>query len=329
MKVQRVKGGRKMIEVYRTNENTGVIEKEDKIVKGSWINLYNPSKEEIMKIIKETGVDKGFLEDSLDSEERSHIDIEDDQVLVSINVPAYDKSGKKIETKKYTTVPLGMVIVRDDYIITVSSEKLDILSGITNKKPITGEFATYKKSRIIFQVLYKVAESYITYLDRINRDIENFEEKLGRTMKNQELVQLIYFQKSMIYFDAALKSNHTVMERLKRGKIIKLYDEDEDILEDATIENRQALEMVSTYSEVLNGMIEVFSTIVSNNLNIVMKFLTSITILLAVPTLISGLMGMNLEFPFSTNVIGFWWVMIACIATTILTWVLLKKRDMM
>lgn len=317
-----------MIEIFKTNDVLKKIEKVEKIEKGVWINLCLPTEEEINYVIEKTGVDRGFIENSLDTEERSHIDIEEDQILVSINVPIKERSAKSTKVRRYTTIPLGMIIVRDDYIITVSSEKLDVLKNISSERIILGEFATYKKSRIVFQVLYKVAEEYIMFLDIINRDIEKFEDKLEKTMQNQELVKLIHFQKSMIYFDAALKSNQSVMERLKRGKIIKLYEEDEDILEDAAIENRQAMEMVTTYSEILNGMIEVFGTMVSNNLNLVMKFLTSITILISVPTLISSILGMNVAFPFATGVIGFWIVMGISVLATVLTWVYLKKKDL-
>lgn len=317
-----------MIEIFKTNDELRKIEKVDKMEKGVWINLYAPSTEEINHVIKATGVDKTFIENSLDIEERSHIDIEDDQILVSINVPVRERSAKSTKVRRYTTIPLGMIIVRDDYIITVSSEKLDVLKNITNSRIILGEFATYKKSRIVFQVLYKVAEEYIKFLDIINRDIEKFEDQIEETMQNKELVKLIHFQKSMVYFDAALKSNQSVMERLKRGKIIKLYEEDEDILEDAAIENRQAMEMVTTYSAILNGMIDVFGTMVSNNLNLVMKFLTSITILISIPTLIASILGMNVVFPFATGVIGFWIVMGVCIIATLLTWIYLKKKDL-
>lgn len=319
-----------MVEIFKTNDSLRKIEKVDVIERGVWINMCNPTQEEIEYIIDNTGADRTFIENSLDTEERSHIDTEDDQVLVSINVPIKEMTSKASKVKKYTTVPLGMIIVRDDYIITISSEKLKVLNNITSERIILGEFATYKKSRIIFQVLYKVAEEYIRFLDIISKDIERFEDKIEKTtMQNKELVKLIHFQKSMVYFDAALKSNQSVMERLKRGKIIKLYDEDEDILEDAAIENRQAMEMVTTYSAILNGMIDVFGTMVSNNLNLVMKFLTSITILISVPTLIASILGMNVTFPFSTGVYGFWIVMGVSILSTILTWVYLKKKDLM
>ncbi len=319
-----------MVEIFKTNNSLKKIEKVEIVEKGVWINMYNPTQDEVNFVVDKTGVDRGFIENSLDTEERSHIDTEEGQVLISINVPVKEMTAKSAKVKKYTTIPLGMIIVRDDYIITVSSEKLKVLNNITSEKIILGEFATYKKSRIVFQVLYKVAEEYIRFLDVISKDIEKFEDKIEKTtMQNKELVKLIHFQKSMVYFDAALKSNQSVMERLKRGKIIKLYEEDEDILEDAAIENRQAMEMVTTYSAILNGMIDVFGTMVSNNLNLVMKFLTSITILISVPTLIASVLGMNVTFPFTTGVIGFWVVIALSILATVLTWVYLRKKDLM
>lgn len=315
-----------MIEIFKTDDKTRRLEQTEKIEKGVWINMCAPTEEEIEYIISKTGADKSFIEDALDKQERSHIDTGDDQVFISVNVPVSEKSTKY---SHYNTMPLGMIIIKDDYIITIATEELEVLRNIRSERLILGEFVTYKKSRMIFQVLYKVAEEYIIYIDRINSDIEKFEHKLERNMENKELLKLIYFQKSMVYFDAALKSNQTVIERLRRGKIIKLYEEDEEILEDSAIENRQAMEMVTTYSAILNGMIEVFGTMVSNNLNIIMKFLTSITILISIPTLIASILGMNVTFPFATTVIGFWGVMVVSAIVTVLVWKFLKNRDMM
>ncbi len=315
-----------MIKILKTNEKTKELEKVKVIEKGCWIKLFEPTKEEINLVIEETGVDRTLIEYALDIEEISHIDTEEDQVLISINVPVLEKVSKR---KTYTTLPLGMIIVRDDYFITISTEKLDILDTITTQKVVLGEFSTYKKSRIIFQILYMAAGDYIRYLALVNKDIEKFEDKLDRTVQNEELMHLISFQKAMIYFDTALKSNQTVMERLKRGKIIKLYEEDEDILEDANIENRQAMEMVATYSQILNGIIDVFGTMISNKLNTVLKFLTSITILLAVPTLIASIVGMNVVFPFETTTVKGFYIIISfsVIVTAFCSW-FLRKKDM-
>lgn len=316
-----------MIKILKTNEKIKKLEEVTTIEKGVWINLYAPTREELDFVIDKTGVDRTLIEYALDVEESSHIDTEEDQVLISINVPVLEKVSRR---KTYTTLPLGMIIVRDDYFITISTEKIDILDKVTTERIILGEFSTYKKSRIVFQILYKSSEDYIRYLALVNKDIEKFEDKLEKTMQNQELMHLISFQKTMIYFDTALKSNQTVMERLKRGKIIKIYEEDEDILEDSSIENRQAMEMVATYSQILNGVIDVFGTMISNKLNIVMKFLTSITILIAVPTLISSILGMNVKFPFDTITNkGFYAVILVSILVTGISTLYLKRKDML
>lgn len=188
---------------------------------------------------------------------------------------------------------------------------------------------TNKKSRFVFQILFQVAEDYIKYLTYINKDLEKFETKMKRTMSNEELLKLLNFQKTMIYFNASVKANQVVLERLKRGKSIKLYEEDSETLEDTIIENRQAIEMIVTYSEILNGIIEIFGTMVSNNLNNVMKILTSVTLIISIPTMIASFMGMNVEFPFPTNIVGFLGVMGFSILVTIVCGLFLKKKKLL
>lgn len=163
----------------------------------------------------------------------------------------------------------------------------------------------------------------------INKDLEKFETKMKRTMSNEELLKLLNFQKTMIYFNASVKANQVVLERLKRGKSIKLYEEDSETLEDTIIENRQAIEMIVTYSEILNGIIEIFGTMVSNNLNNVMKILTSVTLIISIPTMIASFMGMNVEFPFPTNIVGFLGVMGFSIFVTIVCGLFLKKKKLL
>ena len=245
------------------------------------------------------GVDARLLNYTLDTEETSHIDTEEDGLLVSINVPTTEKCKSGY---MYTTIPLGMLVVRDDYFITISSDSLNVYERLKRQKGIVGEIATYKKSRLIFQILYITSVDFLRYLSVISKELDKFEEKLDKTITNTELLKLVTYQKTMIYFNTSLKTNQSVMERISRGKHVKIYDEDEDILDDAAIENRQAIEMASTYSDILNGMTDVYGTIVSNNLNNVMKFLTSVTLIMTIPTLISSIMGMNVVFPFVTNV---------------------------
>lgn len=315
-----------MIKILKNTEENKALKELDKIEVGCWIDLEKPTEKEIDYVIKSTGVDETLLKYALDEEETSHIDTEDDQILVSINMPITERNKRG---KVYTTMPLGILVVRDDYVITISSEKFSLLDMLSRKKTIVGEIATYKKSRLAFQLIYITSVEFLRYLTYISRDMEKFEDNLTKSMSNKELLNLINYQKSMIFFNTALKTNQAVMERLRRGKLIKLYEEDEDILEDAVIENRQAMEMATTYSEILNGMTDIFGTVVSNNLNNVMKLLTSITLIISIPTLIASIMGMNVTFPFNTGVYGFYGVVGITTIITILVAIWLNKKDML
>ncbi len=315
-----------MIKILKNTEQDKKLKELEKIEKGCWIDLVRPTEKEMAYVIKETGVDETLLKYALDEEETSHIDTEDDQILVSINMPITEKNKRG---KVYTTMPLGILAVRDDYVITISSEKFSLMDMLSRKKTIVGEIATYKKSRLAFQLIYITSVEFLRYLTYISRDVEAFEDNITKTMSNKELLKLINYQKSMIFFNTALKTNQAVMERLRRGKFIKLYEEDEDILEDAVIENRQAMEMAATYSEILNGMTDIFGTVVSNNLNNVMKLLTSITLIISIPTLIASIMGMNVDFPFNTGVNGFYGVLGITAVITVIVTIWLNKKDML
>lgn len=314
-----------MVNIYITNPVSGKLDKIKEPIKGCWINMVKPTEKEIQSICQKVGVEEHLLRYPLDIAEKAHIDIEDDAVLIVVDSPFTEYvDGLKV----YTTLPIGMILVRDDIFITISQEQIDCIKGIL-KRDNAYKIHTDKKSRFVFQLLYDIAQDYIRYLTYINKDLEVFESQMEKTMRNKELLKIMKFEKSMIYFNASVKGNQVVLEKLNRGKAIKLYEEDEDILEDTLIENRQAIEMIGTYSEILNGIVDVFGTIVSNNLNIVMKILTSITIIISLPTMISGIMGMNVDFPFNTGVAGFWGVVGISLIVTLIATIWLKKKDMM
>lgn len=314
-----------MINIYKTNVKTGFIDSIEKPVKGCWINLVKPTDKEISDIAKLVNIEEHLLRYPLDIAEKAHIDFEDDAVLIVVDSPATEYKKKK---KYYTTLPLGMILVRDDIFITISQVNITSVDQIlNNSKPYLVE--TQKKSRFVFKILYNMAQDYIRYLTYINQDLENFENKMEKTMSNEELMNILNFEKTMIYFNASVKANQVVLEKLNRGKAIKLYEEDEDILEDTLIENRQAIEMIQTYSEILNGITDIFGTIVSNNLNNVMKFLTSITVIISLPTMISSFLGMNVDFPFRTDIIGFICVIVVSILITVLATLWLSKKKML
>lgn len=315
-----------MFKIYNTDIETNRIEEIKEFKKGSWISLVNPSEVEIRKVCENVNIQEDFIRDALDYEEKARIDTEEDDgtILFVIDVPVIEKSE---ENDIYTTMPLGMIVVRDDFFITVSLKKNKVIEDFEKRK--IKNFQTYKKTRFIFQIFYLNSSYFLNYLKQINKETEIAEYILKNSMKNKELLKLLSLEKGLVYFTTSLKSNEIVMEKTMRGKIIKLYDDDEDILEDAIIENRQAIEMSQIYSNILNGTMDAYASIISNNLNGVMKFLTSITIVLAIPTMISSFWGMNVNLPFQNSPIGFSiMIVIAIITTLAVTW-WLKRRDML
>ena len=315
-----------MLKIYNTNVETNKLEEIKEFRKGSWINLVNPSENEIKKVCESINIQEDFIRDALDYEEKARIDTEEDDntILFVIDVPIIEKSE---DNDIYTTMPLGIIVVRDDFFITVSLRKNKVIEDFEKRK--IKNFQTYKKTRFIFQIFYLNSSYFLNYLKQINKETEIAEYILKNSMKNKELLKLLSLEKGLVYFATSLKSNEIVMEKTMRGKIVKLYDDDEDILEDAIIENRQAIEMAQIYTNILNGTMDAYASIISNNLNGVMKFLTSITIVLAIPTMISSFWGMNVQLPFENSPMGFIiMVLIAVILTLVVTW-WLKRKDML
>ena len=315
-----------LLKIYNTDLETNEFREIKEFKKGSWINLVNPSENEIKKVCENINIQEDFIRDALDYEEKARIDQEEDDntTLFVVDVPIIEKSD---DNDIYTTMPLGMIVVRDDFFVTISLKKNKVIDDFEKKK--IKNFQTYKKTRFIFQILYLNSSYYLDYLKKINKETEIAEYILKNSMKNKELLKLLSLEKGLVYFTTSLKSNELVMEKTMRGKIVKLYEEDEEILEDAIIENRQAIEMAQIYRDILNGTMDAYASIISNNLNGVMKFLTSITIILAVPTMISSFWGMNVELPFQHNAMGFAiMIFIAVITTLLVTW-WLNKKDML
>ena len=315
-----------MVKIYNTDIETNKFEEIKEFKKGSWINLTNPSESEIRKVCEGVNIEEDFIRYALDIEEKARIDDDEDEntILFVIDVPLIEKSE---ENDSYITMPLGMIVVRDDFFITVSLKRNKIIEEFEKRK--IKNFQTYKKTRFIFQILYLNSAYYLNYLKRINKETEIAEYILKNSMKNKELLKLLSLEKGLVYFTTSLKSNELVMEKTLRGKIVKLYEEDEEILEDAITENRQAIEMAQIYTNILNGTLDAYASIISNNLNGVMKFLTSVTIILAVPTMISSFWGMNVELPFQNSKVGFIiMIAIAVVTTLLVTW-WLNRKDML
>ncbi len=312
-----------MISIYQST--TSNIEKVNEINDGVWVNMVNPTENEISKISMELNLDSDLIKAALDDEERSRIDVDDEtgHILILINIPFADEDKDK-HSNMYDTLPLS-IILTEKCIITVCLKESNIVNYFISGNVKT--FFTFKKSRFILQILYKSATLYLQYLKQIDKKSSNIETELHKSMKNKELIELLALEKSLVYFSTSLKSNAVVMEKLLRFDFIKKYPDDTELLEDTIIENKQAIEMAKIYSDILSGTMDAFASIISNNLNIVMKLLTSITIVMAIPTIISSFWGMNVNVPFNNSPFGFIIVMgIAAVCCIIITIAMHKRR---
>jgi magnesium transporter len=177
--------------------------------------------------------------------------------------------------------------------------------------------------------LYRNAALFLTYLKQVDKMSTKVEEGLHKSMKNKELIQMLKLEKSLVYFATSLKSNEVVMEKLLRMTFIKKYPDDLDLLEDVIIENKQAIEMCNIYRDILKGTMDAFASIISNNLNIVMKLLTSLTVIIAIPTLIASLWGMNVPVPFKDNIFGFAIVLGIALVCSLISVIFMLKKKMM
>ena len=315
-----------MFKMYRTSMETNITEETHEFIKGNWINMVSPSEEEIKEVCENIHIQEDFIRYALDPEEKARIDVEDDDntILFIIDTPIMEIES---DEKVYSTTPIGVIFVRDDYILTVSLNKNPILEDFSKKK--MKNIITYKKSRMLLQLFYLNSEIFLNLLRKLNKETEIAENVLKNSMKNKALLKLLSLEKGLVYFTTSLKANEVVMEKTMRGNLIKLYDEDEDILEDAIIENKQAIEMAKIYRDILTGTMDAYASIISNNLSGVMKYLTSITIILAIPTMIASYWGMNVAVPMQNNPLGFVIIVLISILIGVVVSIWLKKKGML
>ena len=292
---------------------------------GCWVSAVAPDPQEVAYLVEELGLDSGFVRSALDEEESSRIEAEEDQTLVIVDVPVVDDSVTDSQEEKtilYTTMPIG-IILAEKFVVTICQKEFAVIEQMENGA--VKNLQTAQKPRFLLTILLRVASRFLLYLKQIDRISSSTEKQLHQSMRNKELIQLLGLEKSLVYFSTSLKSDEITMEKILRGRIIKLYDEDQDILEDVLIEIKQAIEMCNIYSGILSGTMDAFASIISNNLNIVMKILTSITILMAIPTMVSSFYGMTVEgLPFPV----FWMPILLSVVLTILVAIALVKKGM-
>lgn len=283
-----------MLQIFKSTDSG--LATLDQIEDGAWINLVNPNEQELLSISKNLNIPAEHLKAALDEEERSRIEVDEGCTVVLIDIPVPNANLK--DGGIYFTIPLG-IIINNKNIVTVSLQENNVIKNFIERR--IKSFYTFKKTRFLLQILYRNSTLYLQYLRRIDKVSDKIESKLHKSLKNEELIQLLELEKSLVYFSTSLKSNEIVLEKILKSTPIKMYPEDTELLEDVIIENKQAIEMAKIYSNILTGTMDAYASVISNNLNIVMKFLTSATIILSVPTMVASFFGMNVDVPFENN----------------------------
>lgn len=310
-----------MIRIFRTIDDS--IHQVNEIHDGCWVALSTPSATELLDISNRFQIEIDHLRAPLDEEERSRIEVEDGYTLIIVDIP-------KVEERKgkdyFVTIPCG-IILTEKIIFTVCLVDTPVLDVFMDGR--VRNFWTYKKTRFILQVLYKNASMYLQYLRNIDKKSDEVEKKLHIATRNSELIELLELQKSLLYFTTSLRSNETVLEKMLKIESIKQYPEDTELLEDVIIENKQAIEMSHLYSGILNGTTDAYASIISNNLNIVMKFLAMVTIIMSIPTVIGSFWGMNLQgIPGAGDPLGFVKIVVFSVAVTIVGAFWLQRKNL-
>lgn len=308
-----------MLNFYKTINNR--VTPIDSLEEGAWVCAICPTEKEVSYLTQELQIDPDFVRAALDDEESSRVESEDGQTLLIVDVPITEKQ-KEDKTILYTTMPMAIITTQQN-VITVCLKENAVINEL--RQGLVKNIQTHMRTHFLLSILLRVATRFLQYLKQIDKISYTTEKLLHKSMRNKELIQLLGLEKSLVYFSTSLKSNEVTLEKILRGRIIKLYDEDEDLLEDVIVEVKQAIEMCNIYSNILSGTMDAFASIISNNLNIVMKVLTSITIVMAIPNMIFSMYGMNVSgLPFA----NFWVSMGVTGAAVLIVSIILIKKGM-
>lgn len=295
-------------------------QEELKNTQNTWIDARSVTREDIRILEEEYNIQQEHILDILDQDELSRIEKDDDYTLLIVRLPIFMPASDI----SYFTIPLGIVLYPDK-IITICWTDCEVLKDIAAnriKSLSLDDFPAF-----IMRILARADISFLRYLKEINRRSTTIQNELQMSIKNNELIQLLNLEKSLVFFTTSLKSNQLLIEKLSKTKLLSLDEDDHDWLDDVVIDNRQAIEMADTYSNILSGMMDAFASVISNNLNIVMKKLTVISLILMVPTFIVSFFGMNIPLPFSNSGwLGTGIVTTVCLTAAVLARLLLKDR---
>ncbi|QHI73441.1 magnesium transporter CorA family protein [Aminipila terrae] len=323
-----------MLKIYKTIENnlTRVNSLKEQNL---WIDVTNPTEKELKVLCNRFNLDIDLLRAPLDHEERPRIEAYDNQVLILISMPHSSSDKSPII---YNTIPLG-IVVTEEVIVTVALKESMLIEQFIKTKSAP---VTQKRTRFVLQLLYSNARLFLSCLKEIDKKSTEIEQHLHKSSKNEELINLLNLEKSLVYFTTALRSNESVFEKLLRTylrkvhdeesqvtvKVLKKYEEDEELLEDVITENKQAIDMADIYTNILGGTMDAFASIISNNLNIVMKFLAIITIVMAIPTIVTSFFGMNVPLPYQNCPYAYIGIVLLTIILMICGALIITKKKM-
>lgn len=313
-----------MINIYRTDDR--IISEIDQYMAGAWVKLTAPTLEECAEISDRFHMDIADVRAALDDEESSRINLEDEYTLILVDIPSAEMRNNR---HSYTTIPLG-ILIAEDVVITVCAEETAVLRSFVERR--VRDFSTKKQMRFTYQVLYNACMVYQSLLRSIDRKRTEIEERIDKNTEDVDLIDLHELESNLVYFATSLRANGVVLDRLTRYGRLRQYSEDQELLEDVIIENRQAIEMTQIYRDIINGTRELMSTVINNRLNNVMKYLAAITIVMSIPTIISGLWGMNVGgkwMPFSSTPHGFAIICLITLLLCVFVMLWLRKKKML
>jgi len=307
-----------MLNIYKKSEEG--LKEIDSIEKDCWVNAVQPNYVEINEISKELDIPEEFLTDPLDLDERARVEFEDEHILIILKIPYLDKENPEVP---YNTVPLG-IIYSENSIVTICSMETEILTTFLDRR--IKNISLKNKEKFIFLIFLRTAILFLKFLRQINNMTNELQKELQESLKNKELIKMLDLEKSLVFFTTALKADEIMIGRLSLQKKFKLNADHRDLLDDVIVEYRQGIEMANVYTNILSGMMDAFASVISNNLNVVMKFLTSVTIVLMLPTLVASIYGMNVKLPFQTHPYAFVITMAISVVLAIFAVIILVYR---
>lgn len=293
----------------------------DRPAKGSWVNLVDPSVDELRQTAQDLDIDPDLLRFSLGQEAISSVKKVDDSLRILIRIPYRQPADVNVP---FITLPLGIVLTQD-LVITVCRKEADLFRDLDDFH--REDLATDQPQRFVLHMLWSISNAYLRFLNDIYQSVDRLEDQLQRALQNREVLELLRYQKSLVYFMTGLEINGLMLDRLQRSELLELKPADADLMDDVVTENQEARKMVEIASNILSQMMDAFASIISNNLNVVMKFLASITVILIIPQIVGTFYGMNVGLPIEGHPLAFLiMVGLSFLAAAVVAWIFWKKN---